>query len=138
MTQEDKQLFYMDLCGRIPYEPYVSYNLYDAYGNRETVITKLFGCSGAFLYDIYGQLPDNAKLYLRTMSSMSKEEFDEYEKENDKDCSDSAEAIRSNLHRNEKHMSKWHHGVDWLNKHHFDYRGLIEKGLALEATKAMY
>ena len=28
--------------------------------------------------------------------------------------------------------------VDWLNEHHFDYRGLIEKGLALEAPKDMY
>ena len=24
--------------------------------------------------------------------------------------------------------------VDWLNKNHFDYRGLIEKSLALDAT----
>jgi hypothetical protein len=28
--------------------------------------------------------------------------------------------------------------LDWLNAHHFDYRGLIEKGLALEAPKGMY
>ena len=28
--------------------------------------------------------------------------------------------------------------VDWLNAHHFDYRGLIEKGLALEAPNGMY
>jgi hypothetical protein len=28
--------------------------------------------------------------------------------------------------------------VDWLNSHHFDYRGLIPKGLALEALKDMY
>ena len=27
---------------------------------------------------------------------------------------------------------------DWLNEHHFDYRGLIEKGLALEAPEWMY
>ena len=27
---------------------------------------------------------------------------------------------------------------DWLNSHHFDYRGLIEKGLALEAPENMY
>jgi hypothetical protein len=25
-------------------------------------------------------------------------------------------------------------GFDWLNKNHFDYRGLIEKSLALDAT----
>lgn len=28
--------------------------------------------------------------------------------------------------------------LDWLNAHHFDYRGLIEKGLALEAPEGMY
>ena len=27
---------------------------------------------------------------------------------------------------------------DWLNAHHFDYRGLIEKGLAIEAPEGMY
>ena len=27
---------------------------------------------------------------------------------------------------------------NWLNSHHFDYRGLIEKGLALEAPEGMY
>ena len=29
-------------------------------------------------------------------------------------------------------------GLDWLNAHHFDYRGLINDGLALEASKGMY
>ena len=28
--------------------------------------------------------------------------------------------------------------TDWLNAHHFDYRGLIERGLALEAPEGMY
>jgi hypothetical protein len=28
--------------------------------------------------------------------------------------------------------------IDWLNKYHFDYRGLIEKGLAIEAPEGMY
>ena len=28
--------------------------------------------------------------------------------------------------------------VDWLNANHFDYRGLIEKGIALEAPEGMY
>lgn len=28
--------------------------------------------------------------------------------------------------------------IDWLNSHYFDYRNLIEKGLALVAPKGMY
>ena len=28
--------------------------------------------------------------------------------------------------------------IDWLNTYHFDYHGLIEKGLALEAPEGMY
>ena len=28
--------------------------------------------------------------------------------------------------------------IDWYNKHHFDYRGLIPMGLALEALEDMY
>lgn len=33
-------------------------------------------------------------------------------------------------------VSKKH--PSWLNEHHFDYRGLIAKGLAIEAPKDMY
>lgn len=29
-------------------------------------------------------------------------------------------------------------GIDWLLARHFDFRGLIEKGLALEAPEDMY
>ena len=35
-------------------------------------------------------------------------------------------------------MGNYGEDVDWLNAHHFDYRGLIEKGLALEAPEGMY
>ena len=58
------------------------------------------------------------KPYLRPMSSMTEEEREKYESYIEKgyfiDC------------------------FDWLNAHHFDYRGLIEKGLALEAPVDMY
>lgn len=49
------------------------------------------------------------KPYLRPMSSMTEEEEKEYE-----------------------------HLVAWHNAHHFDYRGLIERGLALKASEGMY
>ena len=38
----------------------------------------------------------------------------------------------------QKSLLENHRGIDWLNAHHFDYRGLIEKGLALEAPEGMY
>lgn len=56
--------------------------------------------------------------YLRPMSSMTDEELSEY--------------------RFVYRVKNIWDVVDWLNAHHFDYRGLIEKGLALPATKDMY
>lgn len=61
---------------------------------------------------------ENIKPYLRPMSSMTKEEKKEYNKLL---CWRSPKKV-----------------FDWLNAHHFDYRGLIKKGLALEAPKEMY
>ena len=66
------------------------------------------------------------KPYLRPMSSMTEEEKKEY---------DEFEFISA---------SHFAHGIEagelteWLNSHHFDYRGLIEKGLALPAPEGMY
>ena len=53
------------------------------------------------------------KQYLRPMSSMTEEE---------------------NNHYINTFICMWD-AVDWLNEHHFDYRGLIEKGLAIEVTE---
>ena len=76
--------------------------------NTESNITVGFG------YEIHNYLP-----YLRPMSSMTEEEWKEYNQTIGKSFSFTDE-------------------VDWLNAHHFDYRGLIPMGLALKATKGMY
>ena len=55
------------------------------------------------------------KPYLRLMSSMTEEE---------------------EIFYNIKYpYIKNYEQVDWFNAHHFDYRGLIEKGLAIEVTE---
>ena len=80
------------------------------------------------------------KPYLRPMSSMTKEEEYEYhqirKRNSDKlltlmDCNDHLQQLLFPIITRTE-------SIDWLNAHHFDYRGLIEKGLALEAPKGMY
>ena len=58
------------------------------------------------------------KPYLRSMSNMTEEERNEYEH---------FIAFSGNPTGSANF-------IDWLNAHHFDYRGLIEKGLAIDAT----
>ena len=66
------------------------------------------------------------RLLLRPISSMTVEEYDEY---SSYDC--------STIYDDGKLISNGG-GTDWLMSHYFDYRGLIEKGLALEAPEKIY
>lgn len=144
MTQEEKQLLFKDLCARLPYGV-KCFCKWSKEAPNGTV-----GCVqgiSAFLLDEfdlmdepeYGCQVSEIKPYLRPMSSMTDEEYEEYEKANDLDTDDSSETLKENMRAKSRvRISKWYHGVDWLNEHHFDYRGLIEKGLALEAPEGMY
>lgn len=70
---------------------------------------------------------DTIKLYLRSMSSMTEKEAEEY---NDLCfCNTPYSGIAEDA------VAEF---MDWLNSHHFDYRELIERGLALEAPEGMY
>ena len=78
---------------------------------------------------------DIVKSYLRPMSSMTEEERKTYggfiyTKHHDWDGHS-----KSTNYVEETDVTDC---IDWLNSHHFDYRGLIEKGLALEAPEGMY
>ena len=132
MTQEDKKLLLNDLCARLPYGVVVERTYIPENNGYTSKLT-------AYALDLV--LNDNwsVKPYLRPMSSMTEEEYKEYDKETDLDVKDSAETLKENLKAKTRvRVSKWYHGNDWLNAHHFDYRGLIEKGLALEAKEGMY
>ena len=124
MTQEEKNLLIKDLCARMP-DGVIAYA---SEINKNGIITDvniLYNMvnlddidSGKYeLVPLFGIKPylcpiSSIKPYLRPMSSMTEEEKEEYDKTFD-----------------------WDYGVqgtpfDWLNTHHFDYHGLIEKGLA--------
>ena len=63
---------------------------------------------------------DNVRLYLLPLSSMTEEQKKEYQYITERWMNDSSYSIGDS--------------IDWLNKNHFDYRGLIKKGLAIDAT----
>lgn len=102
---------------------------YEHYTDGHIVTTKLNGIRGGLYYDADGQIPDNElKPYLRPMSSMTEEEYREFLNTQNIECGDGS-------HPKYEYTYKT---FDWLNKNKFDYRGLISKGLALEASEGMY
>ena len=125
MKEQDKQLLLKDLCARLAYGIRVSVSG-DEFDNYQypyllTAISKFEQDSFCKVYSpIYTPLRcpsiENVKPYLRPMSSMTEEE----------------KAFVYN-----GHIEFWVR-EDYCNKHHFDFRGLIEKGLALEAPAYMY
>ena len=112
MTQEEKSILFKDLCGRLPYGVMMKGVNDDFVLGINTPPTRLS----------YVLTSLDFKPYLRPMSSMSRDEWYEFEKNEEID----------------NHLESITAQIEWLNKHHFDYRGLIEKGLALEAPKDMY
>lgn len=136
MTQEEKQLLIQDICTRSPYGLICSIYRIDDWnvGWRDEKLSGYF-YNGTSYEFYFGKTPisiDNdiskIKPYLRPMSSMTEEEKEEYL--NIDNRSYSCPMDYAHIPATER--------IDWLNAHHFDYRGLIKKGLALEASKDMY
>ena len=119
MTKEDKQLLLADLCARLPYGVKVTFA---GYSGREDCTLNVQHLNSTYNIEYLGMKP-----YLRPMSSMTEEEKDEYH------------SIQSDIWKpcGTQYYDNWH-SIDWLNAHHFDFRNLIEKGLALEAPEGMY
>ena len=165
MTKEEKELLLKDLCARAPYEVkcFVSFD-----DGTTDIMTLKSGLPNSFgRWDFYNEncsgCSNNFKPYLRPMSSMTEEEKDYIKnvarfKQSDGIHYDDGmhyipiyqETLDDQWKTDGKfppilddiYRFMFDYGytilVDWLNEHHFDYRGLIEKGLALEAPKDMY
>lgn len=124
MTQEDKDLLLKDLCARLPYHPVLHFidkvqqeDEY-LYGFRE---------NGGILQINDAYYVDEVKPYLRPMSSMTEEEINEFILISDTVLwlGDKRPTCILSLEQ-----------MDWLDAHHFDYHGLIEKGLAIKVTES--
>ena len=138
MTEQEKQLFVNALCGYLPY----GFKYQVQYGDTSVRDVKKFILDGEYsLFDTW--MIQEIKPYLRPMSSMTDEEkieLKEYLDAYEVDCNGFGYIEGGTL---EDYVSRTPYNlcnyvIDWLNAHHFDYRGLIEIGLALESPEGMY
>ena len=139
MTQEEKILVFNELSARLFYGVKVKITInnkdYPDFGKEEVGTVRGLLCfpdeddsnksyfTVITTYDTnrsQGQGIEDVKPYLRPMSSMTDEEEKQFQDVNMYEL---------------PYMVV---GLDWLNAHHFDYRGLINDGLALEAPEGMY
>lgn len=137
MTQEQKDLLLKDLCARLSYGVKIEYNnsaceVLSIDGFREELT--IWKCPGTYP-DV--ELED-VKPYLFPLSSMSEEQkYEFYLKFIVNDCDfDCFKFYLDNgmWHKLLTSLDDIEAIIDWFNKNHFDYRGLIPMGLANDAT----
>ena len=131
MTQEEKELLLRDLCGRLPYSLKANVNrngstltLYAIFEDKSVYLK-----AGDAALRGWNEKIEDIKPYLRPMSSMTLVERIELK------------AITKGTIQTtglEDMVVTTDKGFDYLNAHHFDYRGLIPMGLALESPEGMY
>ena len=134
MTQEEKQLLLKDLCARLPYGVMM----------KVSRLSHPIALDEFVLFTIKTGREEGIS-YLRPMSSMTDEELKEL---NDKYGSIAYFFIQEPPHYyglqaqhsdiDSIEIGEFSEIYDWLNARHIDYRGLIERGLALEAPEGMY
>ena len=146
MTQNEKDLLLKDLCARLPYGVKGRVTRCDS-NNREC---EFVATIDGKLYDRFAEFQDSwydnitIKPYLFPLSSITEEQAIELFNIFGISLVDSVGAnyIKVNevtgitfFFQNgfdvETHLDRL---INWLNKNHLDWRGLIPKGLAIDAT----
>lgn len=130
MTQEERNLLIQDLCARLPYGVIVKKEYTFVFTNG--TISKSKEIEKLDLEDIEYLISgddcvDVLKPYLRTMSSMTEEEQNEFVKFH---CTTLCPIVMDSALTVENESSM----IDWLNEKMFDFRGLIKKRLAIKVT----
>lgn len=122
MKQEDIDLLLKDLCARLPYgvKGLVTFNGNHFTDEDRTIDGKLYDRFAEFQDSWYDNV--TIKPYLFPLSSMTAEQKREYAR------------LLTHTSSIEMNQITGESTYDWLNKNMFDWRGLIPKGLAINAT----
>ena len=133
MEKEQESLLVKVLCGGIPHK----WNI-EITDTNET--EELYSVEEVGQWVVNGRIPtENVKPYLRPLSSMTEDELNEIKRRwlFTQNCNDDG-SISELFDRGRLELCSVFVMLDWFNEHRFDYCGLIEKGLALEAPSSMY
>ena len=120
MIQESKELLLKDLCARLPHKIKFLRESWNFESDQElSVIESLEDIDkDGYINNTKVYKVEDIKPYLFPLSSMTEEQKSQYNFY----LTRIASAYDASLL------------IDWLNKNYFDYRGLIKKGLAIDAT----
>lgn len=127
MVQEEKSLLLKDLCERLPYGVKFLRESWNYELDQELSVIEILEDidKDGYINNTKVYTVEDIKPYLRPMSSMTVEESKEYT--NIDNRSYSCPTDYAHIPASDR--------IDWLLKNHFDYRGLIPKGLAIEVTE---
>lgn len=134
MTQSDKDLLLKDLCARLPYNVKIKIKTYEDIDEIDSIGTLCQLNKQYFwiLEDEYERCVEYNKPYLFPFSSMTEEQRKEYESLCIKETSECGDL--TGFFYTKDYYYDTAESIDYLYKNNFDYRGLIEKGLAIDAT----
>ena len=140
MKQENRELLLKDLCARLPYGVKGKCELDASY---DTSFDTVFQ-THKFNAEVYG-IKEDLLLVTPLIEDNDEQTYAEEEVADGVSILDFTPYLFPLSSMTEEQKKKWFYTlssdynitydtVDWCNKNHFDYRGLIEKGLAIDAT----
>lgn len=138
MTQEQKELLLKDLCARLPYGVKVKFQVNEVSAIEEKFI---YNIDGEYSYitngksyltldiikALFNNHLDEVKPYLFPLSSMTEKQKEEF---NTKSLELQLKVVDDEI----MYEKATEFEIDFYNKHHLDWRGLIPMGLAIDAT----
>ena len=137
MEKTDRELLIKEISSRLPYGIKVQVFGWDEEKGEVAVPLKVYSINtDGYIsleynhYDVESVYIEDCLLYLRPMSSMTEEEEREFGKIFELEL----KALEAPEGHTIVSAASSTFEIDFYNKHHFDYRGLIPMGLAIEVT----